>query len=807
MTRKSRICPFLVPARPGSDYNNVMISSDRRDCAEPLSCCFKAAFAESIRALAGFALFLAAMLLPCSAAHAGEKPERKAAAPSVEFSHPGGFFTPPMLLALRPRMDGVQIRYTLDASEPGPHSHVYGGPISVAKACCVRARVFAPGMAPGRISSITLLPGKQPALPLLCLHTDPANLHNPRTGLFKHPGDRGLEWERPVHAAFYEPDGSLGFQIDAGLRLAGGVSRNFGKKSFRLYFREKYGRQCLKYPLFGMNGLRRFECIRVRASGNDQVTAEGGWTLLRDAINNELMKDSGGCATDVRFSLVALNGDFIGLYDLREHCNADFLRDKYGVSDPDLLKVSIYLHGDEHRAVKDGDKSAWDAVQAFFRDADFSKTENLSRAVEMIDAADFINEHAVRLYGCDWDWPQNNRYMFRDRFPGSRWRFVIWDSEWTFDLNDSCSASRDILADYLNTPDGFRGGHAMMFRRICGSPEFRRWFLTRCADLLNTSLSEANVTGRIRALALQIAPGIPFEAKRWGGSVDQWMANVDVLCRFAQERPGNFRNHLIANFPEAGSLWTLKILAPELEGGSIGVNTLRLNPAGLPWTGTYFSGVKVRVEAFCKQGYRFAGWSPSSFGDGNPLFLGPESSGSAIIARGSEWEYFAGGGDPGRGWNSPGFKPGIWPSGRAPLGYGEGDEATALSFGKDEGAKIMAYFFRRAFDLDEVPPGDLAIDIAVDDGAVVWINGTEAVRINMPDGAFGRDTPAAVTVGGEAEKAFSRRMIPAKSLKKGRNVMAVEVHQAAPSSSDLRFDLALGVEKPVAIRPVFEKTE
>ncbi len=755
------------------------------------------------------ALMLAAALSMQGAALAGGK-EGKEGRPAGPpgFSHEGGFFTPPLRLEIVPAEPGAEVRFTTDCSDPGPDSPLYAGPITIDRTACVRARSFQPGKAPGRIGTVTLVAGRQPNMPLLCLATDPKNLYDSNTGLFKRVGDRGEEWERPVHAAFYEPSGRMAFQADAGIRLAGGVSRNFRKKSFRIYFRSKYGPARLKYPMFGDGGVGEFECIRVRASGNDQMTAESRWTLLRDAVNNELYKKAGGCSTDVRFSLVVLNGDMQGLYDLREHCNADFLRDKFGTKNPDLLKVSIYLPGEAHCAVKDGDRAAWDAVESFFRDCDLSRVDDFATAVEMIDVEDFINEHSVRFYGADWDWPQNNRYFFRDRSPGSRFRFVIWDSEWTFDLNGSCSAARDIVSDYLGNPDGLRSRHAFMFRKMLGSPAFRAWFLTRTADLLNTVLSSENVAAEVRRLAREAAPGIPFEVDRWGGSARQWMENVEVLMRFAKDRPAHFRNHLLASFPEAKGLWTLRIEPPDSGVGEVRVNTLRLLPKDLPWAGVYFAGVDVAIQAVCPAGYRFAGWSPAAFGLGRLLVLdGKGGAKSFILPRESGWDYYSGGGRPDQGWELGVGSHDAWLQGKAPLGYGEGDEATALSFGPDAGSKIPAHYFRKVVDLQEDPTGDCVLELVADDGAVVFVNGAEALRVNMPGGRIGHETPAAGVVGGAEEKAWQRHTLPRGMLKKGRNAIAAEVHQASPASSDLRFDLSLSFEEPAIVKPVFEKAD
>ena len=105
----------------------------------------------------------------------------------------------------------------------------------------------------------------------------------------------------------------------------------------------------------------------------------------------------------------------------------------------------------------------------------------------------------------------------------------------------------------------------------------------------------------------------------------------------------------------------------------------------------------------------------------------------------------------------------------------------------------MTTYFRRDFTVGN--PGaltELELRLKRDDGAVVYINGTEVVRSNMPSGAIGYTTRAAGGVAGGAEGAFTTFTVPASVLVSGGNVVAVEIHQRSPQSSDISFDLSLG---------------
>ncbi len=178
-----------------------------------------------------------------------------------------------------------------------------------------------------------------------------------------------------------------------------------------------------------------------------------------------------------------------------------------------------------------------------------------------------------------------------------------------------------------------------------------------------------------------------------------------------------------------------------------------------------------------------------SFASVTPLVT---SNISALVDFGATWKYLDDGSDQGTAWTLPGFADGSWASGTAQLGYGDGDEATTLSFGPDSNAKFPTTYFRHTFNVaDTSGIGSLIINLIRDDGAIVYLNGTELARSNMPSGVVDYLTPAASVIFGSSETAVNTFVVPASSLVTGDNTIAVEVHQVNGSSSDISFDLQL----------------
>jgi hypothetical protein len=163
-----------------------------------------------------------------------------------------------------------------------------------------------------------------------------------------------------------------------------------------------------------------------------------------------------------------------------------------------------------------------------------------------------------------------------------------------------------------------------------------------------------------------------------------------------------------------------------------------------------------------------------------------------IFPAGSVWKYYDKGTDLGTTWRNLGFSDSAWSSGPAQLGYGDGDEATPVSFGPDANNKYITTYFRRSFNVTNAAAvSGLDLSLLIDDGAVIYINGTEVARYNMPAGTITYLTQAVNTIAGADESAFHDIPIGASALVNGANVIAVEVHQSVSDSSDISFDLKM----------------
>ncbi len=186
----------------------------------------------------------------------------------------------------------------------------------------------------------------------------------------------------------------------------------------------------------------------------------------------------------------------------------------------------------------------------------------------------------------------------------------------------------------------------------------------------------------------------------------------------------------------------------------------------------------------------------------NPVTLGPNAQNidfivgtgappASLVLTGANWKYLDNGTDQGTAWSVPLFDDSSWSNGVSQLGYGEGDESTVIRYGPDANAKYITSYFRASFNVAD--PGlltNLVLNLLRDDGIIVYLNGLEVYRDNMPAGAVNYLTVAPATAPDDGQTWQVANVSPS-NLVAGANVIAAEVHQESGTSSDVTFNLSL----------------
>ena len=270
---------------------------------------------------------------------------------------------------------------------------------------------------------------------------------------------------------------------------------------------------------------------------------------------------------------------------------------------------------------------------------------------------------------------------------------------------------------------------------------------------------------------------IPQAEKNPGVGLAVWSRQIDPTHRVFQPFLGLSRP--TAHSVSVHLLWTFA-------DGTTQTHTLQI-PAGAMWI-----SIQPTPEAMEQPAWlALQGAEGAEITGQRGLLFFPASATSqlTLIAAGSRWRYLDGDQQPQGDWTVLDYDDGDWKEGPAQLGFGDGDEATVID-GGPAGHRYATVYFRHRFQVkDPTAVARLTLGLLCDDGAVVYLNGQELLRENMPDGPISHTTYTGHATG--SENTFHTYRLSPDRLRAGWNLLAVEVHQANPTSSDMSFDLWL----------------
>ena len=579
--------------------------------------------------------------------------------PAPQFSHPSGFYTNSFQLTLSVTNPGAVIRYTLDGSEPADNSPVYTAPLPITnrtaapnnlsliptvpsgwqppagpvfKGTVVRARAFKTDALPVATGTRTFFIDSRGraryTVPVVSLATDPANFFDPDTGIYvagNAPGgnysQRGDGWERPVHVELLETDGALAFGQDALVKIHGNTSQNFPLKGLDLDGAGGPGQGPFRHRIFPERERAEFGHFLLRPSGQDYYLA-----FLRDEFMQSLDAELGMETQGSRLAAVFLNGEYWGLHYLKEKEDTDFIA-YYGRLAPDNID---YLEG--YAAARAGDTQHYDDMMRFLQTNDLRDPAVYARAQTLLDVPNYTDYKVAEIFNYRWD--IGNHRLWRARMTEGRWRWLPFDNDvgfggfaavpppWTFnmlayDLEANGPWTQYTLNDHNNPTATY------LLRALMLNSSFRRDFINRFADLLNTTFLPSRLIERINQMAAVLEPEMPEHIQRWRapGSVAAWNDNVQTLRDFALNRPAYARQQIATYFGLRGTA-KLSLAVSDPGQGAIRINSLDVAaPATAPWTGVYFTDNPIVLTAVPRSGYRFSGWQGILGVDTNTMTL------------------------------------------------------------------------------------------------------------------------------------------------------------------------------------------
>ena len=469
---------------------------------------------------------------------------------------------------------GTYVTYTLDSTTPTESSTRYraGEQLTFDTNAVLRARAFSENgtLYKSQVVSNTyvIVGDKQTTdahdstLPVCFLVTDPDNLFNVDYGIYvvgshyqgktaatewttpsndrklgANYNQRGREWERPAHWTYTSSGGKeVLFESDLMIRIFGSFSRYQRQRNFALIARKGYGGSTLDYPFFSNRPFDSYESLVLRCSAKDAVA-----TKIRDCLMTGLLEDGGVdlCVQAYVQTALYLNGQYWGVYNLREKVSRAYIAQHYSVTNKDSIDI---LRG--NGVLVSGDPKSVDDYNALIdfcksKNCDLSNYGDYEYVCSQMDVENFALYCAAEIIVGNND--SGNIKWWRSSEKDGKWRWIYYDFCDAMARNDEKDDSvtngyrRDFFSKYFN-PEGHgagKGFSTVLARSLLKNNEFVEIFLKACALMVNDVYSPEKINAKVDVLSSTIASEIEWDFPRWDLTVKNWKAHINNVRGYA----------------------------------------------------------------------------------------------------------------------------------------------------------------------------------------------------------------------------------------------------------------------------------
>lgn len=524
--------------------------------------------------------------------------------PAPASSKAGGLYDVPFSVQLSSPVTGAEIRYTLDATDPGIKSTLYDQPIEVDKTTVLKARLFREGDLKGPMLTCTyFINAGTYDNPVVSIVATPEDLY----------GDHGLiklnsgNLEIPGHFEYIDGQVLL-FSSGTGIQLH---SVSSGRPtSMRFHARSRYGNDWFGYPFFGDQAPFHFKRLILRNSGNDNVNKSNLTTHFRDLLIQEIARKS---FTDPLTSAgkpvnVFLNGQYFGIFNLRERIDQFYIETHMGVTDNyDLLERSFGFSGNKNPIVGSFDK--WEALMSFADTVgNLAEHEDFNFVAAQVDLENFTNYWMTEVFAGNYDWLSNNVKCWKHE--QSQWQWIFWDLDHGLGLqfNDYGNVSWNTLKWSLTTsdrawPDGYNN---RLIRNLVRNEQYRYRFITHFATLLNTSFAYTSTKPVYDSVRTRYENDMVYHTNRWNKDIDSWRSACDTLQSYLERRPAYLFRHMQDFFGLNEAVDVRMEVLPEGAGKIIWAGDRVPSPV---LEGKYFPDMKYKIGAEPIPGYHLSHWT------------------------------------------------------------------------------------------------------------------------------------------------------------------------------------------------------
>lgn len=705
---------------------------------------------------------------------------------------------------------GATLKYTTDGTSPTQENGEVSktGLFTVSNTTCYRFRLFQNGYLPSTVVTRSYIKNdRNYPFRIISVVTKDENLNSKEYGVFKQgpngrPGNGrsencnwNMDWDRPVAFEYITTDNKCLISQECDLSICGGWTRASNPKAFKLKASKTYDfNNFFAAQFFAEKPYIKNKTLQIRNGGND------GSCRIKDAAIQQVVSRSGIYVDHQAWQPVHvfINGSHYAVLNMREPNNKHHAYANYGIDTDEMDQFEV--SPDSGYVQMEGTKESFDRLLALSETAEDEKSYEEIR--QLLDIDEYINYMAVELHIGNWDWPQNNVKAFRDQNDG-KFHFVLFDLDGAFNLggNDVFNTffnkenyRFDTLHGYnYSTNESIEGKRnqkqlevVTLFKNLLKNDQFRKQFIDSFCIIGGSVFQQYKVEEIVNDVATYLATD---------NFVNPWSTANDLMSKLGSRNNGATNALKNCTYMNLGNVERQKV---QISTDGTSEAKVMVNDLELPYAefdGYLFSPITLNAQA--PAGYRFVGWKDAG-----------TTKTTSVFATGESWVYYDKGSLDGKNWQASSYSTSTWASGNAPLGYNKNGVVTTLDFGTDSNKKRPTYYFRKSFNLSNAPAAsdEFILDYTIDDGMIVYVNGVEAGRYNMPSGSIAYDSFSTTHANSNPDK--GQMTLKGSLFKKGKNVIAVEVHNNSSTSTDILWDASLSqIEKTNAQDFVSEEAE
>lgn len=508
---------------------------------------------------------------------------------------------------------GCSVRYTLDGEEPTATSALYVGPFNLNATACVRAAAFsaAPGVPPSFIETSTYLINETHTVPVWSVAAGADVL-----AFLNSPGNTTVA---EGNIEYFDANLDLLDETVGEFNEHGGTSNSNDQRGMDYIVRDEFGYDHqIENQLFRGSDRDEFERIILKGAAGDNYPGYDG-AHIRDAYVQSLSQRIGLKLDERSYEpcVVYVNGQYWGVYETREKVDdndfTEFYYDQPG-EHVDLIQEYGSIWADY------GTTGGWWNLYQFITGNDMSIPANYAVVKDSLSTLSMIDHMIINEYVANGSWLAFNTMWWRGKDPGGdhkKWGYCCWDMDWILGApqnefgfpestpqNDPCDHENEAIGGQAS-PSNFASTHFAMFNRLMENDEFRSEYLVRYAQLIANGLDCATTVGHLDSLIALIDPEMDRHCQRWGGTYDEWLANVQEVRDFLNARCAYIVEGIVNCYEVEPRQITVLVDPP----GSGMVRLENLELLSFPYSGTYFDSTTLHLAQEAYPGWDFSNWS------------------------------------------------------------------------------------------------------------------------------------------------------------------------------------------------------